>query len=548
MNKILYILAAAVVVAGSATAQNKGLDRQVEITKEYVPEVEPARKLDIPAQMADTVTLKPEFSYGTIKPMAYVGGFGVQALDPMVVNVDSYQYLTPFYLKVGVGYPLNSVVDFYWADSKPQNLTYGAYLNHHGQFGKAKLDLNPALKRTALDMRNYGGGFVGKEWGRLALKANVDAFLNEHNAYGVFSLPGQLLTDYGNNKTLTYKGGTAGVTFGNSFTDLSYFNFAVGGELSVIANPANDSQSKMDIFGKIGTGIGNSGAATLTADLHSYFGRYSHNSCFTLTPEYEMHAGGFTFGVGAGLTFEKDDFWFFPLARVRYDIIKGYFIPFAELSGGLEHGDMSYTYELNPYVLTGLIAPDMAEYNFKAGIMGSFSDKFSYKAYFGFNKYRHKAFFANAYGEGTTARFDIVEDNCVMYTVGGNIAFKPTDRFSVWASAHLNMYDMDELDKAVGMPNFDLDLGTTYSFAPKWSATITGGLVGRRYFLERSGSDLFYHKADPALDVNLNLGYQHSRFIRIFAEGSNLFNSKLYRYNHYRSVGAMATFGVVLSF
>lgn len=56
---------AAFLAAGVLTAQEDAasITQRIEVTRQYVPELGEAQKLDFPPRMADTVTLKPDISY-----------------------------------------------------------------------------------------------------------------------------------------------------------------------------------------------------------------------------------------------------------------------------------------------------------------------------------------------------------------------------------------------------------------------------------------------------------------------------------------------------
>ena len=199
---------------------------------------------------------------------------------------------------------------------------------------------------------------------------------------------------------------------------------------------------------------------------------------------------------------------------------------------------------------SGQRVEDMGQYNLRGGIMGSLSNRLSYKLYAAANFYRGMSFFANNYTEGSTSRFIVVADNCTAYTLGGNIDFASSDRLSIRASANINAYHMDTYQKAGGLPLYDVALGAKWNLAPKWDLGLTGTLLGQRYFYVWVASDgqLRTDKVDPALDLGARLAWHHSRFITFWLEGSNLGNSRLYPYNHYRSVGVGAMAGVILSF
>ena len=93
-------------VSLSASAQ---VTKQVEVTKDYAPEIGTAHKMDIAPNMVDTITLRPEIDY-TITPRSFASALGTHRFKPATVTYWEYNRNYPFYLKLGAGYP-NTVGD-----------------------------------------------------------------------------------------------------------------------------------------------------------------------------------------------------------------------------------------------------------------------------------------------------------------------------------------------------------------------------------------------------------------------------------------------------
>jgi hypothetical protein len=536
----------AAMAAVRTEAQNAGLSRQVEVIKEYVPDAGVAMpKVDFVPQIGDTTLLRPEMEYG-IRPTGYVGRFGIPDIAPMTVSVDEYKFVMPFYIKAGAGYPWNGLLDFYWSHRDRYNIGYGAYYNHDGRYGKATSDLG--LRRKALTATNYAGGFASKEFGRYVLKAGIDMFFNEYTAYGAYTIDSLPLNSYGANERFNYKGISGDVTFGDTFTDLSRLNFRLGGRLGTTANTVQQTDTKSEFFGEIGKAF-RQHTAILSARVRSYCGSDAR-SYFTLEPRYAVEGVDFTLDAGLKVNFGSG-LRLFPQLNLKYDVWGGYIIPYVEIDGGLTCGDMERMLELNPYVVRGILKiADLKQYNLRGGVAGSLSDNLYYKAFVGVSSLLDMSFFVSDYSEGRTARFLVERDNGTMFTLGGSMEFKLYDKLRSWAAARYYGYTLDHFERACGLPNFEVRVGGRYEFTPKWRASLGATLLGRRYFFERIAStgDLLLNKARPSFNLEAQVDYRHSRFIHYFLRGENLFNSKLYPWNHYRSVGLTVQGGVVLSF
>ena len=97
---------AAFLAAGVLTAQEDAasITQRIEVTRQYVPELGEAQKLDFPPRMADTVTLKPDISYA-ITPTPWKSVFDTEPIAPVAISTAEYRHQRPFYLMLGGGYP-----------------------------------------------------------------------------------------------------------------------------------------------------------------------------------------------------------------------------------------------------------------------------------------------------------------------------------------------------------------------------------------------------------------------------------------------------------
>ena len=301
------------------------ISEQVEVTREYTPDLDRSvPKLDVRPTMVDTATLRPEFTYA-IRPAAYIDKFVVSPLQPIRVDVGNYDYTTPYYLKLGAGWPLSALADVHIADSNAKGYRYGLRINHLGQYGKAGTDLGGM--QSALDSRSEAGVFLGREFGRsYDFRVAVDADYDLYKSYGLFALEDRPLTDYGTPDKLNYKGLNANFEVGNDFSDLSYFNFRVGGDVDLFADKLNVWENRVDAFIQIGKAFGGVHRLTLKGGVRKYFGA-KDNYGVTISPRYALDLGKLDFSLGANVAVTEQKTWVFPTLLLRYDLAGGYFVP-----------------------------------------------------------------------------------------------------------------------------------------------------------------------------------------------------------------------------
>ena len=161
MKKMLIVAALAAVLPQLAAAQ---VEKQVEVTKAYVPKVESASKLAVQPDMTDTARMRPEIDY-TITPLSLRTTLSPRPIRPATVTYWEFNRPLPFYLKAGAGYPLNSVLDFYASSQNPSTGYVVGYVNHEGRYADIKNDFG--VKNNSTRMFNRIGAAAGKYFGAL---------------------------------------------------------------------------------------------------------------------------------------------------------------------------------------------------------------------------------------------------------------------------------------------------------------------------------------------------------------------------------------------
>lgn len=164
MKRLLLAVALLTAFPCATMAQ---VEKQVEVTKAYVPKVEQAAKLAIEPDMTDTVQMRPEIDY-TITPLSLETTLDTRPIRPASVTYWEFNRPLPFYLKVGAGYPLNSVLDFYAATQNPDTGYALGYINHKGRYADIRNCFD--VKNNSLWMENRAGVAAGKYLGRHLLE------------------------------------------------------------------------------------------------------------------------------------------------------------------------------------------------------------------------------------------------------------------------------------------------------------------------------------------------------------------------------------------
>lgn len=183
MKRMLFVAALMAALPWGASAQ---VEKRVEVTKAYVPSVEGASKLAVVPDMTDTVKMRPEIDY-TITPLSLQTTLATRPIRPATVTYWEFNRPLPFYLKVGMGYPFNSVLDFYASSQNPGTGYVVGYVNHEGRYSKIGNDFG--VKNNSTRMLNRIGAAAGKYFGRHVLEGDLSYENRMYHRYGMYLAP-----------------------------------------------------------------------------------------------------------------------------------------------------------------------------------------------------------------------------------------------------------------------------------------------------------------------------------------------------------------------
>lgn len=566
MKKILFsvFIATATVAAVSAqeTTTGENLNRQMDVVRAYEPTVDRAVKIDIAPNMVDTVNLRPEIDYMiNYNPVRY--RFDVSPINPAKVNIRNQNTYGPLYAKVGFGYPFQSLADVYAATTDKGRGYIGAFANHYGSWSKIGEYLvgDIAYETPASYTFNTGGIHGEYRFDRYAVGGELAYDYDMVTRYGGTQVAPN--TNYSSTaEALRQHYSTFGgnVYFGNAFEDLSYFNFRIGLNGSVMKDKRDHGQNSFGGTIDLGKAFGDVNAVTLHAGYSGSRGSDRlkfEEDIINVTPLYHRRGDVLDLKVGVDYWYTKNDFenkhLIAPHVDIKLNLANGYFVPFLTASGDVRSNDYLSLAKLNPYIEQGLVMPSTEEYNARAGITGLITSSVSYTVYAGYSRYESLNMFAN-YFSGTTRygeTFISVMDGADMFTVGGDIEGRLTGKFSAKLAFQYLGYDMDNLDKPIGMPDMKGSLDLKYTHGNKFSITAGAHLTGQRHFLDYDVSSPDFgalYKQDAVVDVRLGGEVKLLPYLDLFIDGRNLLNQDLYQYSRYIGLGINAMAGIKFTF
>lgn len=556
-----------------------GFSKQVEVTREYTPEVEQARKLDFAPRMSDTASLRPQVSY-SIQPKAGRTEPISVPIRPAQLAYGNYRTEKPFLLQFGGGWPGQSALDFYGSTGDRATFDAGFALHHTGQY--AKLDNSLGTENSALTLLNSLSGFVDKRFNRLHLNVEAGYDNRLYDAYGTFMpdwIPAPYTTGYvprhgysstrsaqaysetGTIPRLGYGNAYASAWFGHTFQDLSRLNFRVGLAGSYFYDNGNAGQTDYRVQAALGKRFGARHTVTLDAEFKGIAGsggiREYDNTVVCVRPRYRLHTKKFTLGVGMDYVYDRQADYLnnlFPYATLSLDALKGHFVPYLTFDGGMKEGSFAALSRLNPYLMGNSWLPDQAVYNGTLGIAGSVANVFTYDVYTGFRAHINYPIFVNYYAPGNTHRFQAFRDDLPIWVVGLNVEAQLARGLTFRMDGILQLSGMED-SYETGIPLFNIAGTLKYELRDRFSIALRVEGIGQADYsvwadtgTQRPYRNIRDQSTPATVDVGLRAEVKLAPRFWLYAEGNNLANREIWIYNHYRAVGINASLGLRMAF
>ena len=589
-----YIAIAILMFCAATLSVSAQVVKEVEVTKDYAPEIGTARKMDVAPNMVDTITLHPEIDY-TITPRSFALTLGAHKFNPAKVTYWEYNRNYPFYLKLGAGYSLNTVGDLYATTHRADVGYLTGYINHYAQYSKLSYtdyisgDGNTYKDNRSMQMNNKFGVMGGKYIGRYTLAGDASYSMDTYHRYPLHNFSGeegQPALEYTKRK-IGYDNLKLALSFGDSFADYSRINFKVYGSVNLFNDKSHTfiaddryMQTNVTLGGAIAREINKRSALSLNVDYEGYYGMHSlksyKNSIVGATLMYRYRTGGLIdMKAGVKVLYDKNpadevksNRWHaFPYLTLSFNINdKGCFVPYVEVDGELQNNSYYSLVRRNPYVaiLGGAagslgvdsVVPNTELYNVRFGVSGhTASSKLAYRFY------ANMSFMTNAlYWYNINQIFFGVESaNRNVWSLCGAVDYKPISQLLLTAQIKGSLYTNFSNVKDAAPP-VEAMLSARYSHK-KFTVGLSAELYGATTWTYVQDLSLFGLSAEPSvvqgvfnapawIDLSLYADWHVRKTCAVFLEANNLLGEVMpkYRWAVYREMGTSFTIGAKVQF
>ena len=552
----------------TATAQ---VEREVEVTKQYVPKLPAAKKMDFQPDMVDTVAIRPEIDY-TIVPKSFASALSTEKFRPAKVTYWEYAKSYPFYIKAGAGYPLVSEVDAYASTNRADVGYLSAYVNHRGSYSDIQT-INPItnteFKGKAKQMSNRVGVNGGKYIGRYTF--NGDLYYDAD----IFHRYAQPKSDDAIDE-INYENIALAMSFGDSFADMSKVNFSIYAAADYYNDKSEqlpDFERKMQQFSasaglKLGRNIGTKARLYAAFDYQGNYGlkfleNYG-NSLFSGAVKFEYNLKSLL-DIKAELKYcndkltgQKSRHHILPNVYVGFNVgQRDILVPYVEVDSRLEQNSYQHLQQANPYIMLRgseyQPLPNTTIFNMRIGFTGhTTNNKLSYRLNANAAFMNDALYWINVNNIG----FDVTTAAQNIITLNASLEYKPLSTLLLGAGFKWMLYDENFVDVENGKPNFEANFNIQYTHR-KFAIGAKADIIGSRswsfageYFEGnvRDNFTLHSYTYPVCCDLGLTFDWFVAKQCPSYIEGRNLGNAKIYDYALYRRLGVGAVAGIKVQF
>ncbi len=565
MNKetIIFAIVFTCLSIGGASAQ---VNKEVEVTRAYIPEVAESNKLPLMPDMSDDTYIQPDIDY-SITPISIETEFESEIYRPVSIALDEYDPSKRYYAKGGIGLPFRSVVDLY---ATPINNSLGyvmGYFNQEGSYSDIKNDFGEKYNSSNEEYRV--GAAAGRYYDRRSLEGDVNYNCERWSRYA---------TNANSDREPNYQSVNFVGRYGDRFVDMQRWNYAVEGEASYFWSRSDIDNTMFGVRGDVGRQLFG-GELIIGGGYNVVSGSDSYcNNSFDVGANYRYVTGDWSFDVAIKylndrVEYNSDDAEYVAVAADNTPY-KGptshYFLPDVDVSYGL-YGEQAIVYgcltsellhynyatlsEVNPYIAPGLFAShNGVEYDFDFGLKGRFKERrFGYNLYVGYTVTQNNlywAFIEQGMADDVVDNYFLASyslQNCLSFNF--EMEYMPMSNLLFGFDFAVNSYSHDK-DQVLegGMPSTVFGFDARYS-AGAWRFGLDFDVASQRMCSVINTNDVMSSVEIPlGLDLAFNVDYRLKNGMVLFAEIDNILNSDLYKFVRYRELGVGGVLGVKMEF
>ncbi|MDZ4822656.1 MAG: hypothetical protein SH856_04290 [Flavobacteriales bacterium] len=563
-----FFIGVLIAVSSQVSAQIDTLTSNYTFTGDLELKLRDANKLPVNAQLYEDSVKMMKIQYSLL-PTRKNFNIEVKPITPAKINFeDKLQKLYRGYIKAGYGLWFTPLVDMYYTDGRSRKGAFGFSYNHLSSAGGVAVD--DSIPDHFSDNRfDFWGKYFFK---KTAFGGGVNWERNLTNWYGFnpelidsagISLPGlkQRLNTLGGNLTYhTYGRDSVGMNYKAEIAIRNTSDFLSGKETNVDLNVGVSELVETELY-KVQFGVNYNQFLNFEPALFDTMEHTEDNAIIKLVPTAFTVWNDLRVTAGLGFYLQargEVPLHFYPIAELRYNILKGLLVPYAGVRGSLNQTTYLGLYRENPFIVN---YPDLVNVNNKlelyGGISGSASASSSFNAGVNHTQYENFNYFINDSVWRPGNQMQVVYDNLTALNLYGEFSLKAPEKWTAYLRGDYFMYsDFGNQEHPWHQPNLKITATAEYNLKDKFILQTEIIYVGERWAKSlfpvegitplADGSTQF--KLDGFVDANFKIEYRYNKRLSGWVLLNNIATVKYQRWSGYRVQRPGALLGITYAF
>lgn len=536
---------AMVAVPSKVVAQNH---KHVEVTTVYSPDLAKATKLVAPASVTDDSNMEPDIEY-SINTDTWQIELDDHYFDPAKASYWDYDRPVKTYMRAGFGTQGASDFKFRYTTQNARVGYFSAGFTHDGNFSK-RVNMDNQLRKIgeSFDMRNgvslVAGTFLGSQMLEVDTKINLDTY----NRYA------ERVADV---SSLNFQNLGVKLTYGDSFSNLTRLNFGLdvhGGYWGHIA-PGAGSLAQFNAGGAVRFArhfMKDTFGLKIGGDMYQSLATTYNDLRIGAELQYSRDFGFVQLESALGYMFDKvQDIakpknFIMPRAKALFDVGLDFVTPYVELNTTVSQNSVGSLYTLNPYIDYNvskdamLKMPNSRDFEVVAGAMGSFlKSQLTYRLYGGVNYMSNSVVWYLT----NSGNFGVATADNKRWFMGAELGYSPIGGLILTAKVDAHKDDT-ESEYLFDAPKFRGEFMAEYTLK-RWRFYSSANMMGAREWSCESG-EVF--RSESTIDLRAGMSFRATSKWKVYLDGYNLLNAKIYDYAYYYRNGMGVVAGVEIDF
>ncbi len=557
----IFIVAVALLVFMAPAKVAAQEHKHVEVTTIYSPDLALATKLVAPASVAEDSELEPEIEYA-INTDIWQIELDDHYFDPARASYWDFNRPVKSYVRAGFGIPVNSDVKFRYTSQNSRVGYFSAGFSHDGNFSQRE-NVDGVLRKAgkSFDMHNGISFVAGTFLGSQMMEVDTRVNLNSYNRYAEDVAEKDIaclnFTDLG-----------LRLIYGDNFLNLNRLNFGIDlhGGYWMHNTPAVESvSSALSQFNAGGSlrfarnFYKNTFGLKLGGDLYqSMFTTYS-DLRISFEGEYSRDFGFVSLESSLGYMFDsvkdaaKPSHVIMPRAKALFNVGLSYLTPYVDINTTVSQNSASELYRLNPYIDYNIAQeamlkmPNTRNYDLSAGVLGAlFNSRFTYRLYGGISSMKDYVVWYVA----NNGNFGVATVNNKRLSYGVELNYTPIGGLMLTAKVNGHKDNVDS-KYVIDAPKFRAEFMADYTLK-RWRFYCSANMTGAREWsreLDAEGNSMGDPiKYDSTIDLRAGMSLRATSKWKIYIDGYNLLDARIYDYAYYYRNGMGVVAGVEIDF